>query len=198
MIARLSIRALSFNADRRFFARRDRAKTSRGDAEVSRPPRSSRRVSDAPLTRHPSHTIQQISDGVLDACLAQDPDSKVRLRPRRRSPIESAKTTRDASETFFATRATRAVTRVDERARPRFHPLRKRPRQPGAHAAATRRGRLAEGSTGSVERRTRRANAAGGGHVGRRAAGTAAEARNTVSLFIFFPNRALSGTPRGG
>ena len=45
---------------------------------------------------------------------------------------------------------------------------------------------------------TQLANAAGGGHVGRRAAGTAAEARNTVSLFIFFPNRALSGTPRGG
>ena len=67
------------------------AKSSRGDAEVSRPPRASRRVSDVPLTRLPPHTSPQISDGVLDACLAQDPDSKVRLRPRKRSPIELAK-----------------------------------------------------------------------------------------------------------
>ena len=135
------------------------AKSSRGDAEVSRPPRASRRVSDVPLTRLPPHTSPQISDGVLDACLAQDPDSKVRLRPRKRSPVESAKTR--ASETFFATRATRAETRVVERARPRFHRAMKRPRQSNAPSTATRRGRLARldpiGRTRERAGRTRRA-----------------------------------------
>ena len=55
---------VSFNADRRFFARRDRENEPRRRRSASRPPRSSRRVSDAPLTRHPptpSHRSPTVS-----------------------------------------------------------------------------------------------------------------------------------------
>ena len=151
----LSTRTVAFSPD-------GIAKTSRGDPEVSRPPRASRRVSNAPLTSHPPHASRQISDGVLDACLAQDPDSKVRLRPRKRSPVESAKTTRRASETFFATRAARAETRAVERSRPRLHRARKPPRQPPkARSAATRRGRLGRlGRLGRTRDRVGRARRA--------------------------------------
>jgi hypothetical protein len=88
----------------------------------------------------------------------------VRLRPRKRSPVESAKTktTRRASETFFATRATRAETRAVERSRPRLHRATKPPRQPPkARSAATRRARLGRlGRLGRTRDRVGRARRA--------------------------------------
>ena len=117
------------------FARREicfrRAACEEVDAS-SRPSRPDFAIS---LTSYLSSFTPQISDGVLDACLAEDPDSKVRLRPRRSRSNPEAKQRDALPDRFSRHPCARKRAARDRRDRFRLEP-------PDAHLDSTRPRRI--------------------------------------------------------